>query len=69
MKLLKGLKTVAVSTAVGAASFAGMANAAIDTTGVTAALTDAGTAIAVVGSAVVIVIVGTKVFKWLARAL
>ena len=45
------------------------AMAAIDTTSVTAALTDAGTAAAVVGAAVLVVIVGIKAFKYIRQAL
>lgn len=43
--------------------------AAMDTAGVTSALTDAGAAVAVIGAAVLLVVVGIKVFKWVARAL
>lgn len=53
---------------VGAMSF-GVANAAIDTSGVTGELSSAGTAVSVVGAAVLVVMVGTKVFKWVAKAL
>ena len=41
--------------------------AAIDTTAVTAAMTEGGTAIAVIGAAVLVVYVGIAVFKWLKR--
>lgn len=47
----------------------GLANAALVTTDITAAITDAATAIGVIGLAVVVMIVGAKVFKWLRRAL
>ena len=46
-----------------------VSQAAIDTTGITTAMTEAGAAIALVGAAYVIVRVGTKVFKWVAAAL
>jgi hypothetical protein len=54
------------------AGFAGAAvsaHAAIDTTAVTAALTDAGTAAGVVGAASLVVIVGIKAFKMIRQAL
>lgn len=47
----------------------GSAQAAIDTTGVTSALTDAGTAAGVVGAAVLIVLIGIKAFKFIRSAL
>lgn len=46
-----------------------VSQAAIDTTGITTAMTDAGAAIALVGAAYVIVKVGIKVFKWVAAAI
>jgi len=46
-----------------------VSQAAIDTTGITTAMTDAGAAIALVGAAYVVVRVGTKVFKWVAAAM
>ena len=55
-------------SAVGAMA-AGSAQAAIDTTGITAALTDAGTAAGVVGAAVLIVYVGIKAFKLIKNAM
>lgn len=45
------------------------AHAAIDTAGVTTALTDAGTAAGVVGAASLVVIVGIKAYKMIRRAL
>jgi hypothetical protein len=48
---------------------AGVANAAIDTTSITTAMTDASAAIALVGAAYVVVKVGTKVYKWVAAAM
>ena len=45
------------------------AHAAMDTTAVTAALTDAGTAAAVVGAAVLVVLVGIKAFKYVRAAM
>jgi len=46
-----------------------VSQAAIDTTGITTAMTDAGAAIALVGAAYVVVKVGIKVFKWVAAAM
>lgn len=54
---------------VGLSVSAGLANAAIDTTAVTTALTEAGAAIAVVGAAYLAMTVGAKVFKWIKTAL
>lgn len=45
------------------------AHAAMDTTGVTTALTDAASAVAVVGAAVLVVYVGIKSFKMVKSAL
>lgn len=45
------------------------ANAAVDTAGVTSAISDSAAAVAVVGAAVLVLVVGTKVFKWIQRAL
>lgn len=45
------------------------AQAAIDTTAITSALTDAGTAVGVVGAAVLVVHVGGKVFKYIRAAM
>lgn len=45
------------------------ASAVMDTTAVTAALTDAGAAVAVVGAAVLVVVVATKAFKFVRAAL
>jgi hypothetical protein len=66
MKFTNKVRLVVVG---GALTAAGFANAAIDTSGVTAAMTDAGAAVAVVGAAALIVAVGVKVFKWIQRAL
>lgn len=53
----------------GVAAAASTAHAAMDTTGITTALTDAGTAVGVVGAAVLIVYVGIKAFKMVRGAL
>ncbi len=47
----------------------GSAHAALDTSGVTAALTDATSAVAVVGAAVLVVYVGIKAYKMIKGAL
>lgn len=47
----------------------GSAHAAIDTTAVTASLTEAGTAAGLVAAAVIVVIVGIKAFKYIRSAL
>lgn len=60
----KNLRSLVVAGVVGAV---GSANAAIDTTSVTAALTDAGTALAVVGAAYVAMRYGASVWKWLTK--
>ena len=65
-KVQKFLSRFAVA---GVAATAVSVHAAIDTAGVTTALTDAGTAAAVVGAAVLIVIVGIKAFKMMRQAL
>lgn len=55
---------------VGGAALASVAaNAAIDVTTVTTAITDAGTAIATVGAAYLAMRVGGRVFKWIQSAL
>jgi len=51
------------------AGVATSAQAAIDTAGVTTALTEAGTAAAAVGAAVLVVVVGIKAFKYIKSAL
>lgn len=61
--ILRGL------VAVGAIASVSSAHAAIDTAGITSALTDAGTAAGVVGAAVLIVIVGIKAFKYIRSAM
>lgn len=58
------------NAAVAAVSMAAVsAHAAIDTTAVTAALTDAGAACAVVGAASLAVYVGVRAFKMIRHAL
>ena len=52
-----------------AALSVGAAHAAIDTAGITSALTDAGSAVAVVGAAVLLVYVGIKAYKMIKGAL
>lgn len=47
----------------------GSAHAAIDTAGVTSALTDAASAVATVGAAVLVVYVGIKAYKMIKGAL
>ena len=47
----------------------GSAHAAIDTSGVTSALTDAASAVGVVGAAVLVVYVGIKAYKMIKGAL
>lgn len=53
--------------AAGVVGAMGSANAAIDTTAVTGALTEAGTALAVVGAAYVAMRYGAAVWKWLTK--
>ena len=55
--------------AAGLAAVGNFAHAAIDTSGVTSALTEAGDAVAVVGAAVLVVYVGMKAFKLVRGAL
>lgn len=62
-------KRVAQLVAGGLSLSAAMAQAAIDTTGVTTAITDASAAIAIVGTAVLVAMIGIKVYKWITRAL
>lgn len=66
MRISKNLFAV---VGAGLAAVAGSASAAIDTAGVTSALTDAGTAAGAVGAAVLIVIVGIKAFKYIKSAM
>jgi hypothetical protein len=68
-KMRKFLTVRSAAVAAAVASFAGSASAAIETTGVTGALTEAGTAAAVVGGAVLVVIVGIKAFKYIRSAM
>lgn len=69
MKQMTKLRRFGAAVGVVALTAAGSASAAIDTAGVTSAITDAGSAVATVGAAVLVVMVGIKVFKWVARAL
>lgn len=59
----------AVLVASGLLAVAASSQAAIDTAGVTSALTDAGAAAGVVGAAVLVVFVGIKAFKLIKAAL
>jgi len=52
-----------------AALTAGLSQAAVDTAGITSAISDAGTAAGVVGAAVLVMIVGIKVYKWVRGAM
>lgn len=58
-----------VGVGAGALAVVQSAHAAMDTTGVTTALTDAAAAVAVVGGAVLVVYVGIKTFKMIRAAL
>lgn len=69
MKKFAYQKRVAQLMALGMSLQAAMAQAAIDTTAVTTAITDAGAAVAVVGAAVLVLTVGIAVYKWLKRPL
>jgi hypothetical protein len=62
-------KIFASVAALSGMAFAGSASAAIDTAGVTTALTDAGTAAGTVGAAVLVVVVGIKAFKYIKSAM
>ena len=62
-------KNIARIIAVAFGGAAVSAQAAVDTTAITAALTDAGSAVAVVGAAVLVVHVGGKVFKYIRAAM
>ena len=65
-KASKAAKELALTaTVLGMAS----AQAAVDTTAVTDALTAAGVAIAAVGAAWLAMKVGARVFKWIAQAI
>lgn len=64
---VKNKAAVAGAAALGLASTG--AHAAIDTTAVTASLTEAGTAAGLVAAAVIVVIVGIKAFKYIRSAL
>lgn len=59
----------AAIAAAGLGTVAASSQAAIDTAGITSALTDAGTAAGVVGAAVLIVYVGIKAFKLIKGAM
>lgn len=63
------LKRVGQLLAMGFTLASAQAQAAIDTTAVTTAITDAGAAVAVVGAAVLVLTVGIAVYKWLKRPL
>lgn len=60
---------VVKAVVIGGTATAGIANAAMDTTSITTALTDAGAAAAIVGGAVLVVIVGIKAFKYVRSAM
>lgn len=64
-------RNVAVKYGFGAGSavLAGLSQAAVDTTGITSAISDAGAAAATVGAAVLVMIVGIKVYKWVRGAM
>lgn len=67
MRKVFNQKNAIAATAMGA--FAASSQAAIDTAGITTALTEAGTAAGVVGAAVLVVYVGIKAFKLIKGAL
>lgn len=69
--MFQRLKKYAGALPVGvvAGAVATSANAAIDTSAITAGLADVGTAAGVVGAAMIIMVVATKVYKWLRRAM
>jgi len=67
MNKIAYLKRVGQLLAMGFTLAAAQAQAAIDTTAVTTAITDAGAAVAVVGAAVLVLTVGIAVYKWLKR--
>lgn len=69
MKLRNKFYGLGTSFAVGSAFVATSANAVIDVTAVTTAISDASTAIATVGAAVLVMLVGAKVYKWIRAAL
>jgi len=62
-------KFAAGSFGLSALGLSPFANAVLDVSSVTTAITDAGTAGATVGLAVLVMIVGIKLFKWVRRAL
>lgn len=66
MKLLDKTKLAVAGATL---PLANMAQAAVETAGVTSAIAEAGTAISVVGAAVLVMMVGAKVWKWIQRAL
>jgi hypothetical protein len=51
------------------ATVAGMANAAVDVTGVTTEIATANAPIAAIGGAVLLVLVAVKIYKWVRRAM
>ena len=63
------MKKIALSLVAVAAAFATSAQAAIDTTPVTTALTDGGAACTVVGLAALAVVAGVKTIKMIRTAL
>jgi len=66
---MNNVKKISVAVVAALSGTVLSASAAMDTTAVTAALTDAGSAVAVVGAAVLVVVVGTKAFKFVRAAL
>lgn len=62
-------KVVSIGVGAGTMLAAMASHAAIDTAGVTSAISDASAAVAVVGAAVLVAMVGIKVYKWITRAL
>lgn len=63
------MKVIKFVVGIFAASAAGLSQAAVDVTAVTAAIGDAGTAAATVGAAVLVMVVGIKVYKWIRGAM
>lgn len=69
--MFKFVKKVVLSaaSALGLMAVSAQSMAAMDTAGVTTALTDAGDAVAVVGGAVLVVVVGIAAFGYVRRAI
>ena len=67
MKALNS-NTIKTAIATGLTVAAGASQAAIDTTPITASLTEAGTAVGVIGAAVLGVVVIVKTFKYIRGA-